>query len=219
MTGRGLAEAVAFSWALETLAPTEEAVSDAAACMDTLVRSMALPVRSPFPEWRTQADWRLESSEEIDDGYRFAVSRVVLLLLGIGRIADRPSALAREVHLALFDGTMEDAGRQRQVDTNIGVPWPQVSQALGVLDADWREGSPLGLPERLAELHARFEAIHPFRDGNGRAGRLMIDILLWRAGRANATWGAGEPGARIRYLEALRRAASLDFAPLAALLR
>jgi Fic family protein len=36
--------------------------------------------------------------------------------------------------------------------------------------------------EELAEYHADFERIHPFRDGNGRVGRLLLNLLLVRSG-------------------------------------
>jgi hypothetical protein len=39
-----------------------------------------------------------------------------------------------------------------------------------------------GLMERLADLHASFERVHPFRDGNGRVGRLVLNLLLVRHG-------------------------------------
>lgn len=38
------------------------------------------------------------------------------------------------------------------------------------------------LPEQLATLHNDFEKIHPFIDGNGRAGRLVLNLLLVRLG-------------------------------------
>ena len=35
---------------------------------------------------------------------------------------------------------------------------------------------------QLAVLHAEFEALHPFRDGNGRIGRMLVPLFLWTHG-------------------------------------
>ena len=39
------------------------------------------------------------------------------------------------------------------------------------------------VPDRMVQLaivHAEFEALHPFLDGNGRLGRMLIPLLLWQ---------------------------------------
>tara|TARA_Y100000310_G_C20474908_1_gene711922 strand:- start:457 stop:789 length:333 start_codon:yes stop_codon:yes gene_type:complete len=45
---------------------------------------------------------------------------------------------------------------------------------------DWYEENKNKIyPLRLAtEFHARFEAIHPFEDGNGRTGRVLLNAIL-----------------------------------------
>lgn len=66
-------------------------------------------------------------------------------------------------------------------------------------------------PETLACAHARFEQIHPFLDGNGRAGRLVLNLILVRLGFPPATIYKGD---RARCLNALRRADQSDCGPL-----
>lgn len=70
-------------------------------------------------------------------------------------------------------------------------PWPEVPAQL----SDWvasvvelgrqlKSGEDLdaSLPEALAGIHHSFECIHPFIDGNGRTGRLVMNLLLVRLG-------------------------------------
>lgn len=67
----------------------------------------------------------------------------------------------------------------------------------------------------LADSHAGFERIHPFRDGNGRTGRLLLNLLLVRHGYPPAIVLKRD---RTRYLAALGRADAGDPGSLAELL-
>ena len=66
-------------------------------------------------------------------------------------------------------------------------------------------------PEALATLHCRFERIHPFLDGNGRAGRLVLNLILVRHGYPPAIIYKRD---RARYLRALQRADTGDASAL-----
>ena len=78
-----------------------------------------------------------------------------------------------------------------------------------------RDAEPLQFPEALARIHAQFEQIHPFLDGNGRAGRLVLNLLLGRLGYPPAIIYKRE---RAHYLNALRRADRGDHGALGELL-
>lgn len=63
-------------------------------------------------------------------------------------------------------------------------------------------------PEHIARLHARFEQIHPFLDGNGRTGRLVLNLILVRLGYPPVIVYKRQ---RAEYLRALRRADADDY--------
>lgn len=65
---------------------------------------------------------------------------------------------------------------------------PPLPQHLGDLLADWErfvneDGRSLPALVHAALMHYQFETIHPFLDGNGRIGRLLINLLLMERGR------------------------------------
>jgi len=61
-------------------------------------------------------------------------------------------------------------------------PWDQVRDLLGALETYIHNVDDLPPLLRIAAAHAQFETIHPYLDGNGRIGRLLIALLLahWR---------------------------------------
>ena len=64
------------------------------------------------------------------------------------------------------------------------VSWPLVpgEMTTWIEEANSLDPTNLTFPEQLADLHCRFEQIHPFIDGNGRAGRLVLNLILVRLG-------------------------------------
>ncbi len=85
--------------------------------------------------------------------------------------------------------------------------WLDKVNGLDALDSD--------VTERLAELHCEFEQIHPFLDGNGRTGRLILNLILVRLGYPPAIIYKRQ---RDAYLGALRRADDGDTGSLAELI-
>jgi fido (protein-threonine AMPylation protein) len=97
-------------------------------------------------------------------------------------------------------------------------PFPEVPQRVDswIAHVNTLAGSdPLFFPERLARVHSEFEQIHPFLDGNGRTGRLVLNLVLVRLGYPPAIIYKRERG---QYLKALRRADRGDFGSLGELL-
>ena len=100
--------------------------------------------------------------------------------------------LLRETHRILMSGVRGSdklPGEVRRSQNWIGgrrpgtarfVPPPpeDVPAALAALERWWHAGSDLPSLVRAGLAHVQFETIHPFLDGNGRIGRLLIALLI-----------------------------------------
>ncbi len=93
----------------------------------------------------------------------------------------------KEVHSLVLMDRQLDKGVYRSVPVRVGGFTPcqpyevPVQMERLMLDYD-DELQTLHVVERAAVFHLRFETIHPFIDGNGRAGRLLLNLELMKAG-------------------------------------
>jgi Fic family protein len=101
--------------------------------------------------------------------------------------------LLKQVHAELLRGTRggdTGPGEFRRIQNWLGGPEPTVARyvppppneapaAMAALEK-FLHGEPVAMPVliRAALAHAQFETIHPFLDGNGRLGRLLVTLLL-----------------------------------------
>jgi Fic family protein len=92
--------------------------------------------------------------------------------------------LRRDMHAILLKGSGGDFRRtQNRVGSFVPPPPEQVMECMGALEVflhTERPDFPLLIKAGLA--HVQFETIHPFLDGNGRIGRLIIPLLLCASG-------------------------------------
>ncbi len=124
---------------------------------------------------------------------------VTALEHGIARLKTLPLSirLVRELHEKLMTGVRGDhatPGELRRSQNWIGPPGSTLAQATYVppphdemLDhlGEWEKflhDESLPPLAQTALMHYQFEAIHPFLDGNGRVGRLLITLLLMQRG-------------------------------------
>ena len=120
---------------------------------------------------------------------------VAALEYGIKRLKKLPLSLrlVRELHGKLMHGVHGDQatpGEFRRTQNWIGPPGCTLANATYVPPppdelmnclAEWEQAlrhTELPPLVQAALIHGQFEAIHPFLDGNGRVGRLLITILL-----------------------------------------
>ena len=119
---------------------------------------------------------------------------------GLARLADLPVSvrLIREIHTELMQGVrggrltpgelrtsqnwIGPAGCTLGTATFVPPPHHEVPTALGELENFLHRDDALPPLVKIALAHVQFETIHPFLDGNGRVGRLLITFLLTESG-------------------------------------
>jgi len=133
-----------------------------------------------------------DTPKDVDE----VVNYVQAMKYGLDRLRDLPLSvrLIKEIHARLLQGVRGSRltpGELRTSQNWIGpggctlneatyIPPPphEVPLALGALETFFHSGSDLPVLIQIGLAHAQFETIHPFLDGNGRIGRLLITFLL-----------------------------------------
>lgn len=117
------------------------------------------------------------AQEALGDGYTFSQSFIKLMhqqLLYLGRgAAKSPGEFKKEQNYL--------ADRSARKIQFIPISPEQLSNGLDSLFNYMHHNSEPPII-RTAVSHLEFEALHPFQDGNGRIGRMLITLLLWQSG-------------------------------------
>ena len=130
------------------------------------------------------------------DDVREVINYVTAMELGILSLEELPISLrlVNLVHERLMTGVrgqQKRPGELRARQVWIGAPGSSIREARFIppppdrlrglfLDWEWFANEPLEMPPlvRCALMHYQIEAIHPYEDGNGRIGRLLITLYL-----------------------------------------
>jgi len=140
----------------------------------------------------------LPTAENINE-IKEVVNYIKALNYGIERLKILPLSLRliKEIHKILIEGTRgthKTPGEFRETQNWIGPPGVSLNQATFVPPPPYIVADLMSKLEKfihqknhipplikIALIHAQFETIHPFLDGNGRMGRLLITFYLyWR---------------------------------------
>ena len=139
-----------------------------------------------------------DDAEELDN-------HVKAMQFGLERLQRLPMSLRllREVHQVLMSGVRGSSGGPGEFRTGqviigggrgiqnaryVPPPYAEMMPALHELERFLHSDIRIPLLAQAALIHYQFEAIHPFEDGNGRTGRLLITLLLCDRGYLTNPW-------------------------------
>lgn len=140
------------------------------------------------------------ATPSVPDDVEEVVNYVRAMNYGLERLSSLPlsTRLIREIHAELLRtgrGALRTPGEFRRDQNWIGPenapieratfippPVPDMHAALGDFERFLHKEDQLPVLIHVGLAHAQFETIHPFTDGNGRVGRLLITFLLAHRG-------------------------------------
>lgn len=131
----------------------------------------------PFLETRPNKDTQLvlNYTKALDEALR-------LIKYDNMPLANRVILRAHEVLMAVGEGDKADPGHFRKQNVRVGnlipAPWQRVPDLMSSLEQFINQEKILPTLIDAGLAHVQFEMIHPFLDGNGRIGRLLIVLML-----------------------------------------
>ncbi|MBI3443580.1 Fic family protein [Candidatus Woesebacteria bacterium] len=144
-----------------------------------------------------KAEARIEDAEIHKDVHE-VLNYIAAMNYGIERLKTLPLSLRliREIHEKLLQGVRGEhkhpgefrtsqnwvGGASLQTAVFIPPPKTEVMKLMGNLEEYLHHASPVPILIKTGLIHAQFETIHPFLDGNGRIGRLLIAFYLYQQG-------------------------------------
>lgn len=140
---------------------------------------------------RAETELTRDLPKDVDDILHY----IEAMNYGLNRLEKLPlsSRLLREIHKILMKGARTDqyaapgefrisqnwvGGGSPQTARFVPPPPTEMQRALSDLEKYFHDQKPMLTLIKTALIHAQFETIHPFLDGNGRTGRLLITFYL-----------------------------------------
>ncbi len=205
----------------DTLAPLESLLVQIESAASSKIENVAAPV--PDLLMAESGDDRARSVDEVMGNVEATRAAIVLS-------EDITPETVLDIHRALLADTHPVlAGKWRDEPVWIGsysagppaaeyVP-PAARHVPGAMEdlCDFIGRTDMPVFVQAMVMHAQFETIHPFPDGNGRVGRALIHALLRRDGltkSATLPISAGIVSQKHRYIDALTQFREGDFVPI-----
>lgn len=148
--------------------------------------------------FRYEAEEKISEEGAKEKDIREIINYRKAMSLAIDELKNRPLGenLLKKIHFCLLTsvrGADKDRGNIRRAPVYIGLPGTPIEEAIYIpppitelpsLLSNWEKyinsESEKDLLVQIGIAHYQFEAIHPFMDGNGRIGRLLIPLFLYQ---------------------------------------
>ncbi|HKJ31472.1 MAG TPA: Fic family protein [Balneolales bacterium] len=137
--------------------------------------------------------------------------------------------LISSIHKTALGHLYEFAGKIRQVNMSKGgFLFPAAKflpDAIKTFEKDFLKTSPVEITDELhliqvvAPLHAEFLFIHPFRDGNGRTARLVVNLIALKHGFESFNFDPIKKNRMDEYIFCVQSAADKNYQPMIGLFK